>query len=390
MRTSALIVALLTGAVSAQSSILETAKNDGRFQTLVAALGASTAIETLKGDGPFTVFAPTDDAFGKLDQGVVESLLQKKNRPTLDAILTYHVVQGAYRAADVVTLSGLDSANGQRLSISVHGDTVRSSRTVLTDIECKNGVIHVIDTVLTPEMRTLPEIANQRYFGTLLAAVKAAGLLDALRGDGPFTVLAPTDEAFARLPKGTVENLLKPVNRGQLADILKYHVIPGRVSSAQAAAAGQADTLLGRPVTFEIDRGQLRVRGANVTMTDVDARNGVVHVIDAVLIPPKPARPQGRLVIGVTFDTPSAALAAQLQIDRHKSLLIETVTDGSGADAAGLQRFDVITAVAGGPASSKAVEDAKKRAGYGGTVELEIVRGGKRLRVPVTVGVDAE
>jgi len=392
MTKTAILVALLTGALSAQTSILETAQKDGRFKTLVAALGKSTAIETLKGKGPFTVFAPTDDAFAKLDQKVVRSLLEKRNQATLDNILTYHVAAGTFRADDVVRRSGLDMANGQRLAINVHGKTVRvdQSKLVLTDIACSNGVIHVIDTVLMPESRSLPQIANQRYFGTLLAAVKAAGLLKPLSGDGPFTILAPTDQAFAKLPKGTVANLLKPENRGQLQAILKYHVIPGRVSSARAVAAGSAKTLNGQPVAFEIAGGQLRVRGANITRTDVNAANGVVHVIDQVLIPPTPPAPKGRLVVGVRFEAPSAALAAQFRLDRHKTLIITSVTDDSGADRAGLQRYDIITGVDGTAATDVSFSKAKARVGYQGTIQLDIIRAGKRLRVPVQVGVEAE
>ena len=389
MKKTALIVALFASAVSAQSSILETAKKDGRFKTLVTALGASNAVKVLAGKGPFTVFAPTDDAFAKLDGQVVKSLLAKKNQKTLDDLLSYHVAAGDLRAADVVARRGLEMANGQSVEINVHGKTVRIDRSKLlvTDVVCTNGVIHVIDSVLMPESRTLPQIANKRYFGTLTAAIKAAGLLDALAGDGPFTVLAPTNAAFAKLPKGTVEDLLKPANRAQLQAILKYHVIPGRITAAKALGAGSARTLQGASVNFEVDDGQLLVQGANVTMTDVDAKNGVVHVIDTVLIPPKPARPAGRLVLGVQLDTPGKALAEQLHLDRHKALLIESVTKGSEAQKAGLRRYDVITSIDGGAATNAAIDKAKERAGYGGQVTLGLIRGGKHIEVAVGVGV---
>ncbi|MFK7740703.1 MAG: fasciclin domain-containing protein [Planctomycetota bacterium] len=392
MTKTAMLVALLSGALSAQSSIIETAQQDGRFKTLVAALGKSTAIKTLSGKGPFTVFAPTDQAFAKIDSAVIKGLLKRENRDTLDAILTYHVVPGALRASDVVKRSGLQTANGQRVDVSVHGKDVRidASKVLITDIECSNGIIHVIDTVLMPESRSLPEIANRRVFGTLIAAVEAAGLLDALSGKGPFTILAPTDQAFAKLPKGTVASLLKPENRSKLQNILKYHVIPGRVPAAAAVAAGSAATLQGQSVGFEIANGRLRVQGANVTKTDVDAVNGVVHVIDSVLLPPAPPKPKGRLVIGFTSEQPSPALAAQLHIDRKASLIIESVTKGSCAEAAGLQRYDVLTSVNGKKVSSKSLARAKEDVGYGGTVELDVIRKGKKMRVSVEVGVAAE
>ena len=170
----------------------------------------------------------------------------------------------------------------------------------------------------------------------------------------------------------------------------KYHVIPGRVSAAQAVAAGTAKTLQGQSVGFEIDAGQLKVQGATVSRTDVDAKNGTVHVIDRVLIPSAPARPKGRLVLGVTLEKPGAALAAQLHVDPAKALIIKSVTKGSRAAAAGLQRYDVITSVGGKAASSEAIDKAKERAGYGGTVKLDVIRRGKRIEVPVEVGVAGE
>ncbi|MEM1446195.1 MAG: fasciclin domain-containing protein [Planctomycetota bacterium] len=123
-------------------------------------------------------------------------------------------------------------------------------------------------------------------FTTLGAALEAAGLIDALRGDGPFTVLAPTDAAFAALPDGVVETLLRPENKDLLTSVLTYHVVPGKVLAAQAAAAGQAETLNGAAVGFAIDNGRLEVNEVNVVATDVAASNGVIHAIDAVLLPP--------------------------------------------------------------------------------------------------------
>ncbi|MBI1250815.1 MAG: fasciclin domain-containing protein [Alphaproteobacteria bacterium] len=123
-------------------------------------------------------------------------------------------------------------------------------------------------------------------FSTLVAAVQAAGLVDTLKGDGPFTVFAPTDAAFAKLPAGTVENLLRPENRAQLTAILTYHVVPGRVTAADLAGrTAQPETVQGRSVSID-GRNGVKVNGANVVMADVAASNGVIHVIDTVLMPP--------------------------------------------------------------------------------------------------------
>ena len=121
-------------------------------------------------------------------------------------------------------------------------------------------------------------------FTTLVAAVEAAGLVDTLKGEGPFTVFAPTDEAFAALPEGTVEALLEDIPA--LTDILLYHVVPGKVMAAEVVTLSSADTVLGEPVTITVDGDTVMVNDAQVIITDVEASNGVIHVIDAVLIPP--------------------------------------------------------------------------------------------------------
>ncbi len=122
-------------------------------------------------------------------------------------------------------------------------------------------------------------------FTTLAAALQAAGLVDTLKGDGPFTVFAPTDEAFAKLPAGTVETLLKPENRDQLIDILTYHVVAGEVKAEQVVKLDSAQTVEGNAVAIKVDHGKVYVDNAQVVMTDIEASNGVIHVIDSVILP---------------------------------------------------------------------------------------------------------
>ena len=122
-------------------------------------------------------------------------------------------------------------------------------------------------------------------FNTLVAAVKAAGLVDTLKGDGPFTVFAPTDEAFAKLPAGTVESLLKPENKDKLVSILTYHVVPGKVMSGDIAGSSMSvKTVQGQSINVQAF-GSVRINDATVTAADVEASNGVIHVIDSVIIP---------------------------------------------------------------------------------------------------------
>ena len=122
-------------------------------------------------------------------------------------------------------------------------------------------------------------------FETLAAALDAAGLIETLKGEGPFTVFAPTDEAFAKLPEGTVENLLRPENRDQLIAVLTYHVVPGKVKAADVVKLDQATTVNGADVTITVADSGVRVDDANVIATDLGASNGVIHVIDAVILP---------------------------------------------------------------------------------------------------------
>ncbi|MEM7009080.1 MAG: fasciclin domain-containing protein [Thermodesulfobacteriota bacterium] len=122
-------------------------------------------------------------------------------------------------------------------------------------------------------------------FTTLVAAVQAAGLEETLRGEGPYTVFAPTDEAFAALPEGTVENLLKPENKEQLVAILTYHVVPGKVTSADVVKVTEAKSVNGKGIPIAVNDGKVKVDNATVVTADVMASNGVIHVIDAVIIP---------------------------------------------------------------------------------------------------------
>lgn len=122
-------------------------------------------------------------------------------------------------------------------------------------------------------------------FNTLAAALEAAGLVETLQSDGPFTVFAPTDAAFAKLPEGTVENLLKPENKDQLVAILTYHVVAGKVMAADVVKLSSATTVNGADIAIEVDNGTVRVGDATVIKTDIEASNGVIHVIDTVLLP---------------------------------------------------------------------------------------------------------
>lgn len=270
------------------ANIVETAVKAGVFKTLAAALAAADLVDVLKGEGPFTVFAPTDEAFAKLPAGTVENLLKPENKAALVSILKYHVVKGSVKADKVVGMTSATTINGQRVDILVKESNVMldKAKVTKTDIECSNGVIHVIDTVLMPSSKNVVEtaIADGR-FKTLASLLTAAGLVDALKGEGPFTVFAPTDEAFAKLPKATLESLMKPEGKDTLVSILKYHVVSGRVFSDDAAKMTEGKTLNGASFVVSKKGSDLMIDKARVTKADIDASNGVIHVIDTVIMP---------------------------------------------------------------------------------------------------------
>lgn len=277
--------------------IVDTAIGAGSFGTLVAAVQAAELEDALRGDGPFTVFAPTDDAFGDLPEGLVDQLLLPRNKAKLQELLLYHVVAGEVYSSDLRRFQFTETLSEKYLWIRKFWGNVRvnNARVIGADVAASNGVIHVINKVLIPRGFELePEAptsdivdtaANAGAFGTLLAAATAAELVDALRGDGPLTVFAPTDEAFAMLPAGLVETLLMPENKGKLQELLLYHVVAGQALSKDLSYYQRVETLEGSKVRIVKWFGNIWVDSAKVTTKDVLATNGVIHVINRVLIP---------------------------------------------------------------------------------------------------------
>ena len=197
---------------------------------------------------------------------------------------------GDVRAADVVTLDSAVTVQGEPVRISVEGDNVRinDSLVVIADIVASNGVIHVIDAVLLPPepLGSIVDIAlGDERFETLVAALQAAELVETLQGEGPFTVFAPTDDAFAALPEGTVAALLEDIPA--LTNILLYHVVAGDVRAADVVTLDSAVTVQGEPVRISVEGDNVRINDSLVVIADIVASNGVIHLVDAVLLPPE-------------------------------------------------------------------------------------------------------
>ena len=268
-------------------SLFDVAKADGRFTTLVTAVQEAGLVEDVSGEGPFTIFAPTDDAFAKLPEGTAEAFLA--DIPALIDVLLYHALPGEVLAEQVVTLNSAKTLNGQFVEINVVDGTVyvNDAQVIATDIMADNGVIHVIDSFLVPgeSVGSIAELAvADGRFTTLVTALQETGLFETLSNEGLFTVFAPTDDALAKLPEGTIEALLADIPA--LTDILLYHVISGKLMSDEVVMLNQAETLLGEKVTIRVEDGKVFIDDAQVILADIIADNGVIHVIDTVLLPP--------------------------------------------------------------------------------------------------------
>jgi len=272
------------------TTVVDVIVNSPDHDTLEAAVIAANLAETLSGDGPFTVFAPTDDAFAALPDGTIEALLGDPQGALTD-ILLYHVLGAQVLSTDLVDGQTAMTLNGDELTVSITNDGVfiNNAQVTVADITTDNGVVHVIDAVLIPPTTTVVDvIVNSPDHNTLETAVLAAGLETALSGDGPFTVFAPTDDAFAALPAELLNALLNDP-QGLLTNVLLYHVLAAEVLSTDLMDGMTATTLLGADITVSINNDGVFINDAQVTVADIQTDNGVVHVIDAVLIPPPPS-----------------------------------------------------------------------------------------------------
>lgn len=314
-----MLIALVSVPVYAKPDhIVDVASADPDFSTLVAAVVAAELDDDLSGTGPFTVFAPTNDAFNALPDGVVSYLLTDAGKPALIEVLLYHVVAGEYEAADLSDGDTLTTLQGGTLDVQIDGTVMINDATVTTaDISADNGVIHEIDTVLVPILDIVDTAIFAGSFDTLVTALQLTGLDGALKVSGPFTVFAPTDDAFAALDPDTLAFLLD--NLGKLAEILQYHVVSGEYMSGDVVAAGTLETLQGSDLCV-MTNGGVWIDGAEIVVVDIECSNGVIHVIDAVMIPPPPfvipEIPLGTILAAIAM---FLALIGYVGIKRHRT-----------------------------------------------------------------------
>ncbi|MDX1671901.1 MAG: fasciclin domain-containing protein [Balneolaceae bacterium] len=262
-------------------NIVEFAQQSDNFTTLAQLVEDAGLASELSGPGPFTVFGPTDAAFAQIPSSVLENLTNDQ----LVQILTYHVVQGEIFAGDLSAQQSPASLEGGQLFIEA-GDGVivnDNSNVVEADVNVSNGVIHGVDQVLFPDnFLDVVSIVGKRFnLEVMESAVSDANLVSTLQQetqDG-FTVFAPTNVAF--------DAITVPNDQQQLQDVLTYHVIPSKVLSGDLQASQTVTTVNGNDITIEVSNGTVTINGsATVITADLEGTNGVVHIIDEVLIPP--------------------------------------------------------------------------------------------------------
>ena len=297
---SVLLLAFVSGCGGGDDhpgNVVQVAQSDSRFSILVEAVQAAGLTDTLTAPGPYTVFAPTNDAFSALlgELGVTKDQLLA-NTPLLTAVLKYHVVAGQVPSSAVPLGKAINPVGGGFFKIDKVGTSLvitdgrsRTSKIVQTDIAASNGVIHAIDKVLLPADKTIVQtaIANPD-FSILAEAVTAAGLVDTLNAPGPFTVFAPTNAAFASLltELGVTKAQLL-ANTALLTKVLTYHVVPGLVLKVDVPINTPIKTVEGETLTVgpTLAITDQRGRQSNIVATDVLASNGVIHVMDKVILP---------------------------------------------------------------------------------------------------------
>ena len=267
--------------------------NSEAHDTLEAAVIAAGLVNTLSGDGPFTVFAPVDEAFVGLPDGALDSLLADP-MGDLATLLQYHVIAGKVFSTDLTDGLFVETLQGDSLFIRVSSGgavTVNGSTVLVADLQADNGVVHAIDQVLMMPAATVVDIVvTDTTLSTLETAVTEAGLADTLSSEGPFTIFAPNNAAFAGLDDGALETLLADPT-GDLATILQFHVVSGRFLSSDLTPELTLTTLQGDVLTIGTDAIGATVNEINIIRPDLTADNGVVHIINGVLMPePSSAR----------------------------------------------------------------------------------------------------
>ena len=299
------------------NTIADVVSDDDRFTTLLAALDEADLVSTFSGTASYTVFAPTDEAFqAYLDANdlTAEELL---NSDALADILQYHVVSGEVTSTSLSN-GGVETLLGENIYVNINSGVVINGVATVTeaDVSTSNGVIHVIDNVLEPAAGSITEIAAANdNFSTLVSLLQEYGLDEALNGDGSYTVFAPTNEAFEK-----ISDVIPTLSDAEIEDILKFHVIPARAFSSDLASQDYATLNTRKDLNVDLSSG-IVINGTeevDPANANINATNGVIHVIDDVLLPEK-------TVVDIAFYNPDFSLLVEALT---KADLVETLDEG--------------------------------------------------------------
>jgi transforming growth factor-beta-induced protein len=288
------LTAGLAAAAYAQGNIVQVAESDPNLRILVDAVVRGGLVSALEGPGPFTVFAPVDQAFDALGRNIVDYVFSPHNVKTLDAVLTYHVVSGKVPSSalkDGQVIPTLDTPETVTAHVSAKEVAINNAVVLKANVEASNGIIHIVDHVLVPSNFALPKddilttALAAPQLSTLVTAVKAANITAALAmPEGPYTVFAPTNDAFAKIPANELNYLL--AHPDALRNVLFYHLTGFRVYAEEIANFGRVPTLNRQELIFFVNSSGVLINGVSkVIATNIDCTNGVVHLIDTVLIP---------------------------------------------------------------------------------------------------------
>jgi transforming growth factor-beta-induced protein len=297
-RTASLIMTLILiismlGVYAAEGDIVDVASNIDDFSILVSALQEAELVSALQGEGPFTVFAPTNDAFAALLSDLNITAEELLAHPQLSEVLLYHVVSGKVMSTDLSDGMMATTLQGEQLSIDLsNGVKINMSNVTSADVAATNGVIHVIDKVLVPDSFVLSPIENDIVdialgnddFSMLVSLLQQADLVETLQGEGPFTVFAPTNDAFQSLLDALNITAADLMAQPELSKVLLYHVVSGNIMSTDLVDGTSAPTINGEMINIDLSNGVM-INDSNVIIADLEATNGVVHVIDSVLVP---------------------------------------------------------------------------------------------------------
>lgn len=311
---------LAAPAAQAEQTIFDIITEDARFTLLNGAIEAANLAETLSGEESFTLFAPTDAAFDKLPESAQAALFG--DDPLLTNVIQYHIAPERLTSQEIDALATVDTLLGRPLAV-VNSEPVfivNQAQVIETDIEATNGVIHVVDSVLFPpgvkgtimtdaadqmlgitaptlrdNLNIMENISQSDDFTQLTLALQATDLAEAFAESGPFTVFAPVDAAFEKLPDGTFDNLL--ANPAALEDLLAYHIVPDELNPEEIINSDLITAVSGQPIDVIFEADQFRIGDALVSDSFLQAENGLIYTIDTVLTPPQGALPESAVVV---------------------------------------------------------------------------------------------